>query len=75
MKTCAFPDCGYPYSAKGYCKSHYQQYRLKGVLTAIPRYGPTCTFPACGRPHRGKGLCASHVQQQRRTGVLTPLRT
>lgn len=34
-QTCSFPSCGRPYSAKGYCATHYEQQRLGRTLAPI----------------------------------------
>lgn len=34
-KKCSFPDCQYPFLAKGYCNNHYQQLRSGRPLVPV----------------------------------------
>ena len=37
-RACSFDGCDRPYSASGYCRTHYEQHRRGRTLTAIRRY-------------------------------------
>lgn len=67
---CAYPDCGRPTFAKGWCKAHYHQAHRGQPMHPVgqrpPR--PICTVPGCQRPHKAKGLCTTHYDQALRAG-------
>ncbi len=79
MSYCAYPDCGRPTFAKGWCKAHYHQAHRGQPMHPVgqrpPR--PTCTVPGCQRPHKAKGLCVTHYDQARAgktPGAIRPRR-
>lgn len=78
MRTCSYPPCDQPHSAKGFCAAHYQQHVVRGLplgpVGVPPPPKPVCSFDGCKKTSITKGLCKAHYAQLRRTGVLKPIR-
>jgi hypothetical protein len=54
---CSVEKCKRPYRAKGYCVTHYKEWR-RGKLEK-PRYR-RCKKEGCNKPMVARGLCADH---------------
>jgi len=37
QRTCKYPGCGRPYHARGWCGTHYMQWRIYGTPDGPPR--------------------------------------
>ena len=77
MKKCKFKGCNRDHAAKGYCRTHYMQFRKGKQLAKIKKVVTgrvECTVYGCLRPHRAKGLCNAHWQQQSKGKSLTQIR-
>lgn len=77
--ACKGPECDRQGEVNmEYCKAHYQQLRLKGVLSPLSRkkgVRTPCKFESCGRPRSSKlGYCVPHLNQLNRTGSVRPIR-
>lgn len=59
--TCKAESCQKDVQAKGYCPSHYRQWK-KGKL-AKPRY-KTCNAEGCHKPQSRAGLCPEHYAKE-----------
>jgi hypothetical protein len=71
--TCEIPGCDRPHKARGYCQTHYMQYKrcvpFTLVIATRDRNGPaTCTEGGCEGEVVGKGLCGTHYQRLRTKG-------
>jgi HNH endonuclease len=76
-RRCSFPGCGRPHLAKGLCRGHYEQQRLKRPLRPLRprrRGDPACSFEGCGNVAVNKGLCQAHANQRKKGQPLRPLR-
>jgi hypothetical protein len=76
-RRCSFPGCGRPHLAKGLCRGHYEQQRLKRSLRPLPsrlRDDPACSFEGCGNVAVNRGLCQAYANQRRKGQSLRPLR-
>ena len=72
-KTCKMKSCKRPYRAKGYCTTHYQEWRKGGLPK--PRYD-TCNFGVkklkrgekkeCLKRVSRSGLCEEHYNASRK---------
>lgn len=72
MKTCEFPNCGYPVLSKNLCNAHYQQ-RHRG-LEPYPIDRPdyefkNCLVTNCENPLQSRGLCARHASISNRFSI------
>ena len=70
--ACTFEGCERPNKARGYCNTHYAQFKRGAPIVDIkPRIydrGPICTVDDCGGPEQAMGLCAMHYQRVQRHG-------
>jgi hypothetical protein len=71
--VCTMPDCGRPHKARGYCQTHYTQFK-RGISPVGPiktrerDKPPECTEDGCAEPVKSKGLCKMHYQRLLRHG-------
>jgi hypothetical protein len=70
---CTVEGCGRKHKSRGYCASHYQQYKrgiteLGALKTRQRIKPPCCTEPDCESPVKANGLCAAHYQRLLRHG-------
>lgn len=71
---CTVADCDRPQVARGWCDTHYRQWRRtnKPPETARPWMpaGTLCRHPECQRPriNGGRGWCTLHYERYRRYG-------
>lgn len=74
--TCTMGGCDRPHKARGYCQTHYMQFK-RGVTPVGPindrvNVKPdACSEAACGEPVKAKGLCKMHYQRTLRHGHTT----
>lgn len=71
---CSLEGCDRPHHSKGWCQSHYYQWKRHGVVQAFTVFQQECSVLGCGRPHSAHGLCDGHNIQRRAGKELTPLR-
>jgi hypothetical protein len=71
--VCTIADCGRPHHARGWCLTHYTQFK-RGVEPSGPikvrvrDKPPECTEDDCSEPVKAKGLCKMHYQRLLRHG-------
>jgi hypothetical protein len=71
--TCTMDGCGRPHKARGYCQTHYMQFK-RGVTPVGPikvrvSIKPDeCAEDGCAEPVKAKGLCKMHYQRLLRHG-------
>ena len=71
--TCTMPDCGRPHKARGYCQTHYMQFKrgatpvgpIKSRVSVKPE---ECIEDGCHEAVKAKGLCRTHYQRLLRHG-------
>ena len=56
---CSLEGCKRPYRAKGYCVTHYKEWRRGEMKGHTGRY-KICTKEACRKPRAFGSLCAEH---------------
>ncbi len=61
-RTCAVDGCENRHSAKGLCKTHYNQSR--------PKRSGTCSVDGCDRTPLARGLCSMHYKRLKKTGSV-----
>jgi hypothetical protein len=70
---CTVADCGRPHKARGYCQTHYMQYK-RGLtpvrlIRSRTREKPSeCVEEGCSAPVKAQGLCKIHYQRLLRHG-------
>ena len=70
---CSIPDCERESWARGFCKSHYDRWRI-GKLDMQPRPDArvkepqACSIEGCGKVARSHGWCPMHVTRWKRHG-------
>lgn len=79
MTVCGFAGCGLPVTYRGYCRTHYRQWRAGEQLRPFtPRVRSTtlrlCSVDGCSRRHQAKGYCDAHYQQLRAGKPIGPIR-
>ena len=62
-RRCSVPGCDRPHHAKGFCGTHYLQYRQQQQLNQDELNYKTCSVPGCNLPHHAKGYCKKHYAQ------------
>lgn len=70
---CTIDGCGRKHKSRGYCASHYQQYKRGltnlGALKTRQRIKPDCCVEVdCESSVKANGLCAAHYQRFLRHG-------
>lgn len=71
--TCTMEGCDRPHKARGYCQTHYMQFKRGispvGEIRSRERDKlPECTEEGCVEPVKAKGLCRTHYQRLLRHG-------
>jgi len=72
-ESCTVDGCDRPYKARGYCQTHYMQYKrgvpIDPVIKVRQRdVAPCCSEDGCNDPVKAKGLCTMHYQRLLRYG-------
>lgn len=71
--VCTMDGCDRPHKARGYCQTHYMQFR-RGITPVGPikvrvrDKPPECAEAGCSEPVKAKGLCKTHYQRLLRHG-------
>lgn len=71
--VCTVGTCGRPHKARGYCQTHYMQYKrgvpvVPEIRSRVRPADPECSKDGCSDPVKAKGLCATHYQRLLRHG-------
>lgn len=72
-EICTVEGCGRAHKSRGYCQTHYMQWKrgapISAVIAVRDRNGPErCTIEGCGEPVKSKGLCGMHYARKLRHG-------
>jgi hypothetical protein len=71
--TCTMAGCTRPHKARGYCQTHYMQFK-RGITPVGPIRSrvrdkpPECVEEGCSEPVKAHGLCQKHYQRKLRHG-------
>jgi hypothetical protein len=64
MTKCNFKVCDCDTFSRGWCGTHYQQFRKGKTMTPIAdQTKGTCKIEGCDLPHHGKGMCYAHYMR------------
>jgi hypothetical protein len=71
--ACTYPGCDRRHHARGWCLTHYMQFKrgatpvgpIKSRVSVKP---PECSEDGCSEPVKAKGLCKMHYQRLLRHG-------
>lgn len=79
MSGCNIQGCERPHRSRGYCKVHYERWRIHGdphKLLRARRHEtpPVCRVDDCDRPVDAKGCCSTHYWRLTRHGSTEPPR-
>lgn len=71
--TCTVQGCDRPHKARGYCQTHYMQFKrgepIVAEIKVRVRVKPeSCETEGCNEPVKAKGLCKTHYQRLLRHG-------
>lgn len=72
-ETCTVQGCDRQHKARGYCQTHYMQFKRGAPITEAirsrERVKPdVCVEEGCHEPVKAKGLCKAHYQRLLRHG-------
>ena len=73
MRKCKVDGCNRDHAAKGFCKTHYQQFWKGKIPGEIRVRGPNrngCLVDGCSNKHSGKGYCNKHRLQIQLFGFI-----
>lgn len=70
---CTVPGCGRPHKSRGYCQTHYMQFKRGAPISLVIQtrdrgHEATCSEAGCAEPVKAKGLCKMHYQRLLRHG-------
>lgn len=70
---CTVEGCGRPHKARGYCQTHYMQFKRGAPVVAeiksrVHGRDPICTVDGCSKAERANGLCDMHYMRVKRHG-------
>ena len=73
--TCTMEGCDRPHKARGYCSTHYMQFKrgitpVGPIRTRVSEKPPECTEDGCHDPVKAQGLCKMHYQRLLRHGYV-----
>ena len=73
--TCTMEGCGRPHKARGYCQTHYMQFKrgvtpVGPIRTRVSVKPDECAEDGCNEPVKAKGLCKMHYQRLLRHGYV-----
>ena len=70
--TCSVAGCDRPYKARGWCRVHYERWRVRGSPYTLKKLAngthETCTIAKCDKTHRSRGWCTMHWTRWSRYG-------
>ncbi|MEC2463847.1 hypothetical protein P9X10_02870 [Bacillus cereus] len=69
---CKLFGCRKTKYAKGYCVSHYEQYRNGREVGEVKEYRMVCSIEDCIGKHHAKGYCRNHYNQFKKHGKILP---
>lgn len=74
---CTVPGCDRQNHARGYCPSHYAQFKRglspsEPIRARVMQKLPECEEDGCSEPVKAKGLCRMHYQRLLRHGHVRP---
>ena len=75
--SCTVSGCGRQNHARGYCPSHYAQFKRgsspsEPIRARVMQKLPECEEDGCSEPVKAKGLCKMHYQRLLRHGHVRP---
>jgi len=70
-QKCSKEGCKRPYRAKGYCVTHYKEWRRGEVEGRKGRY-KICTKEGCRKPRGAWGVCDEHRGGAKAEGEAAP---
>lgn len=73
-KLCKLFGCKQKSYAKGYCSSHYDQFRNGRKVGEVKKYKTHCSIENCSLKHHAKGYCRKHYVQINKHGKTLPER-
>jgi hypothetical protein len=69
---CSIEGCDKPHKSRGYCNTHYGQFRRGSEVRLVPTRDTNkpdeCTVDGCTNEVKAKGLCKMHHQRSLRHG-------
>lgn len=71
--VCTLEGCDRPHKARGYCQTHYMQFKrgitpVGPIRTRVSAKPDECAEDGCSEPVKAKGLCKMHYQRLLRHG-------
>lgn len=75
--NCSSDDCDRSVYARGYCRTHYNQFLKTGTTRPIMPGGATralCSVEGCDEPRKAKGFCKKHYNHWHRYGRVERVR-
>tara|TARA_R110000868_G_scaffold101771_10_gene280292 strand:+ start:9896 stop:10501 length:606 start_codon:yes stop_codon:yes gene_type:complete len=71
--VCTLAGCDRPHKARGYCQTHYMQFKrgitpVGPIRTRVREKPVECVEDGCSEPVKSKGLCKMHYQRFLRHG-------
>ena len=71
--ACSMDGCDRPHKARGYCQTHYMQFKrgitpIGPIRSRVSEKPPECEEADCSAPVKAKGLCRTHYQRLLRHG-------
>lgn len=71
--VCTLEGCDRPHKARGYCQTHYMQFKrgitpVGPIRTRVSANPDECAEDGCSEPVKAKGLCKMHYQRLLRHG-------
>lgn len=73
MSLCSVEGCTRPHCARGYCNTHYAQWRRRGD-PLFRKPSRACSLSGCAGPHYARGYCHLHWKRWRTYGDPTMTR-
>jgi hypothetical protein len=71
--VCSVSDCERPVQARGWCRKHYERWRLHGDphFVRMTVAGEACSVEGCGNGVIARGMCGTHYSRWRHHGDPT----
>ena len=71
--TCTMAGCDRPHKARGYCQTHYMQFKrgitpVGPIRSRVHEKPDECVVEDCAEPVKAHGLCKKHYQRKLRHG-------